>query len=90
VNQIFFSQVHDRDIDVVKFSKFLWDKISEETLQKLQADPLTIFHRDAVKLLATERIDIWDQESNNQTAHLIKKEALLEHAAHCLMQHNNK
>jgi hypothetical protein len=88
--QSFFSQVHDRHIDVVKFSKFLRDEISEETLQKLQADPLTIFHRDAIELLATERIDIWDQESDNQSAHLVRKEALLEHAAHCSTQHNNE
>jgi hypothetical protein len=89
--QSFFSKVHDREIDVVKFSKFLKDELSEETLQKLQADPLTIFHRRTINVLATETIDIWDRTSiNNEIAHLLRKEALKEHAAHCSTQHNNE
>jgi hypothetical protein len=84
------SPIHNRKIDVVKFSKFLRDEISEETLRKLQADPLAIFHRNSIKLLATQRRDIWDRASDNQTAHLVRKEALLEHAAHCSTQHNNE
>jgi hypothetical protein len=75
---------------VVKFAQFLKDELSEETLQKIQADPLTIFHRNSIKLLATQTIDIWDRESENQTAHLLHQEVLLEHAAHCLTQDNKE
>jgi hypothetical protein len=56
--QRFFSEVHNREIDVMKFTQFLRDKISGETPQQLQVDPLTIFHRDAIKWLATNSIDI--------------------------------
>jgi hypothetical protein len=75
---------------VVKFAQFLKDELSEETLRKIQADPLTTFHRNSIELLATQTIDIWDRASDNQTAHLVRQEALLEHAAHCSTQHNNE
>jgi hypothetical protein len=68
----FVSKIHGREIDVVKFTKFLKDELSEETLQRVQADPLMIFHRNTIELLATQTIDIWDRRaSNNQIAHLI-------------------
>jgi hypothetical protein len=41
-------------------------------------------------LLATQAIDILDRVSDNQTAHLVRQEALLEHLSHCWTQHNNK
>ena len=88
--QTFISKIHDREIDVVKFSKFLKDEISEESLQILQGSPVTIFHRNTIELLATQTIDIWDRTSDNPTAYLIRQEALLEHAAHCSTQHNNE
>jgi hypothetical protein len=49
-----------------------------------------MYHRNSIELLATQTIDIWDRASDNQTAHLIRKKALLEHAAHCSTQHNNE
>jgi hypothetical protein len=90
VTQSFFSKIHNHEIDVVKFSKFLQDKILEKTMEKLQADPLAIFHHDAIKWLVTNSIDIWDQEQTNEKEHLIWKEALLEHTAHSSTQHNNQ
>jgi uncharacterized protein YciI len=88
--QRFASKIHAREVDVVKFAQLLKDELSEETLQNIQADPLTIFHRISIELLATQTIDIRDCASDNQTAHLVRQEALLEHAAHCLTQHNNE
>ena len=67
--QTFMSKIHNRKIEVVKFSKFLKDKISEGTLQIPQALPLTIFHGSTIEMLvATQTRDIWDQTSENHTA----------------------
>jgi hypothetical protein len=88
--QRFASKIHAREVDVVQFAQFLKNELSEETLKYIQADPLTIFHRNSIELLATQTTEIWDCASDNQTAYLVRQEALLEHATHCSTQHNNE
>jgi hypothetical protein len=63
--QSFHSKIHGREIDVVKFSKFLRAEISEETLQMLHAAPLKIYHLNTIELLATQATDTWDRTSEN-------------------------
>jgi hypothetical protein len=83
VSQRFPSKIHACEVHVMKFAQFLKNELWEKNLRNIQADPLTIFHGNSIELLATQTIDIWDRASDNQTAHLVRQEALLEHAAHC-------
>jgi hypothetical protein len=86
----YFSEMHNQEINCEKFMLFLKSEISLTTLEQLRIDPAVHRHREAIDQIAIG-LDIWDAtNTTNENAHLLRKGALQEYAAHASTQHNNE
>jgi hypothetical protein len=87
----FFSKQHGREIDCVKFSKFLKDGIPLTVLDQLRTDPAIQFNQNAIDQIAVRGIDIWDVAlPTNENTQSLRRHALHAYAAHASTQHNNE
>jgi hypothetical protein len=90
LSPLFFSEMHNQEINCEKFSLFLKSEIPLTTLELLRTDPTVRCHHEAIDQIAIG-LDIWDAtNTTNENAHRLCKGALQEYAAHASTQHNNK